>query len=75
MKLSCKVREDLQIHNPKELESVFIERLIFNKPSLILGTIHKPLGCKFSNNIMKKLLNKARLGNKRGYWWLQLKSD
>ena len=45
MKLSCKVREDLQIHNPKELESVFIE-LIPSKPSLILGAIYKhPLAC------------------------------
>ena len=60
-KLSYKVREDLQIHSPKELESVFIELLIPSKPSLISGIMYKHPGMqhfKFNNDFMKKLLKK-----------------
>ena len=59
--LSYRVREDLQIHSSKELESVFIELLIPSKPSLISGTIYKHSGMqhfKFNNDFMKKLLKK-----------------
>ena len=60
--------ENSQIHSPKELESIFIELLIPNKSSLILGTIYKhPIMqlFKFSNDLMKKLHNKISLENKR----------
>ena len=67
-KLSYKVPEDIQIHSPNELESVFIELFILSKPSLITGIIYKDPNMqhfKFSNNFMKKLLNKISLENKR----------
>ena len=67
-KLSYKVRKDLQLHRPKELESVFIELLIPSKSSLILGTIYKHPSMQhfnFNNDFMKKLFNKISLANKR----------
>ena len=62
------MREDLQIHTPNKLESVFIELLIPSKPSLILGTIYKHPSMqhfKFNSDFMKILLNKVSLENKR----------
>ena len=56
-KLSQRVQEDLQIHSPKELESVFIELVIPRKPSLISETIYKHPSMqhfRFNNNFMKK---------------------
>ena len=67
-KLSNRVPEYLQIHSPKELESVFIELLIPSKPSLVLGTIYKYPNMqhfKFNSDFMKKLLNKIGLEKKR----------
>ena len=67
-KLSYRVREDLQIHSPKELETVFIELLISSKPSLKLRTIYKHPSMqhfKFNKDFMKKLLHKISLEKKR----------
>ena len=41
--LQYKVRKDLQIYWPKELESIFIELLFPDKPSFVIGTIYKHL--------------------------------
>ena len=63
-KHSYRVREDLQIHSPKELETVFIP----SKPSLKLRTIYKHTSMqhfKFNKDFMKKLLHKIVLGKKR----------
>ena len=40
-KIPYKLRNDLNVYCPKQLESVFIEVLLSNKPSQIIGTIYK----------------------------------
>ena len=40
-KIPYKLRNDLNVYCPKQLESVFIELLLSNKPSQIIGTIYK----------------------------------
>ena len=62
-----KRRTDLQICCPKELESVFIEVIIPNKQSCILGTIYKHPSIKhfkFNNDHMEELLGVIRHENK-----------
>ena len=40
-KISCKLRNDLNIYCSKQLESVFIEVLIPNKQNQLIGTVYK----------------------------------
>ena len=66
-KLSHKRRTDLQICCSKELESVFIEVMIPNKQSYILGTIYKHPSMKhfeFNNEYMEELLRVITHENK-----------
>ena len=65
--LSYKRRTDLQICCSKELESVFIEVMIPNKQSYILGTIYKHPSMKhfkFNNEYMEELLKVITHENK-----------
>ena len=65
--LLYKRRTDLQICCPKELESVFIEVIIPNKQSCILGTIYKHPSMKhfkFNNDYMEELLRVITHENK-----------
>ena len=61
--LSYKLRKDLQIYCPKELESTFIELLISNRQSHLIGVVYKHPSMKhykFNNNFMNTLLEKLR---------------
>ena len=61
--LSYKLRKDLQIYCPKELESTFIELLISNRQSHLIGVFYKHPSMKhykFNNNFMNTLLEKLR---------------
>ena len=61
--LSYKLRKDLQIYCPKELESTFIELLISNLQSHLIGVVYKHPSMKhykFNNNFMNTLLEKLR---------------
>jgi hypothetical protein len=40
-KHSYKIRNDLNIHKKKELESIFIEIIVNNKPNIIVGCIYR----------------------------------
>ena len=40
-KISYKIRNDLNMYNPKELESIFIDILRLDLPGGIVGTIYK----------------------------------
>ena len=40
-KIPYKLQNDLNVYCPKQLESIFIEVLLFNKPSQIIATIYK----------------------------------
>ena len=63
-KFSCKPRKDLQIYCPKELESVFIELTIPNKPNFIVGAVYKHPSMqhyKFNNDFLENLLNEITL--------------
>ena len=65
--LLYKRRIDLQICCPKELESVFIEVMVPNKQSYILGTIYRHLSMnhvKFDNKYMEELLRVITHENK-----------
>ena len=65
--LSYKRRTDLQICCSKELESVFIEVMVPNKQSYILGTIYKHPSMKhfkFNNEYMEELLRVITHENK-----------
>ena len=55
--LSCRSRKDLQIYSSKELESVFIELLILNKWSYMIGTVYKhpPMKHFKFNELMRNL--------------------
>ena len=66
--LSYKPRKDLQIYCPKKLESTFIEVLIPNKKSHLIGVVYKHPSMKhykFNNNFMTTVLEKLTLENKR----------
>ena len=65
--LQHKVRKDLQIYCFKELESVFIEHILSNKPGFV-GTIYKhPTMQNYELNIdlMENPLNKIKEESKR----------
>ena len=65
--LSYKGRTDLQICCPKELESLFIEVMIPNKQSYILGTTYKHPSMKhfkFNNEYIEELLRLITIENK-----------
>ena len=65
--LSYKPRKDLQIYCPKELESTFIELLIPNRQSHLIGVVYNYSSMKngkFNNNFMNALLEKLTLENK-----------
>ena len=61
-KLSYRLRSDLNICSPKELESTFVEILILKKQNLIVGTIynHSPMKLHKFNNIFLELLFKTK---------------
>ena len=59
--LSYKPRKDIQIYYPKELESIFIEVLIPDKKSNLIGVVYKHLSMKhykFNNGFLNTLLEK-----------------
>ena len=65
--LSYKPRKDLQIYCPKELESTFIELLIPNRQSHVIGVVYKHPSMKhykFNNDFMNTLLQKLTSENK-----------
>ena len=56
-KVPYKLRNDLNVYCPKQLESVFTEVLLCNEPSQIIGTIckHPPMNVStFTNDHLKK---------------------
>ena len=66
-KFSYKPHKDLQIYCPKELESVFIELTIRNKPNFMIGAMYKNPSmqhCKFNNDFLQNLLNKIQTEKK-----------
>ena len=66
-KFSYKQCKDLQIYCPKELESVFIELTIPNKPNFIVGAMYKHPSMqhyKFNNDFLQNLLNKIQTEKK-----------
>ena len=66
-KCSYKPRKDLQVYCPKELESVFIELTIPNKPNFIVGAMYKYPSMqhyKFNNDFLQNLLNKIQTEKK-----------
>ena len=65
--ISYVLQNDLQIYSLKELESIFIEIVITNKPSPILGTIYKHPSMKpykFNNKFLEPLLSKTKAEGK-----------
>ena len=66
-KVSYKLRSDLNIYCPKQLESVFIEVLLPNQKNHIIGVIYKHPSMnvsKFTNEYFNDLLNRIRFENK-----------
>ena len=60
-------RTDLQVYCPKELESVFIELTIPNKPNFIVNAVFKHPSLqhyKFNNDFLLNLLNKIQTERK-----------
>ena len=58
-RISYKLRNDLDVYCPKQLESVLIEVLFSNKPSQIINTIYKHPSMNvstFTNDHLKKYL-------------------
>ena len=58
---------DIQLYSPRELESIFIEIVVPNKPNSILGTIYqhpsmKPY--KFNSEFLEPLLSKIKAEGK-----------
>ena len=49
---SYKQRKDLQIYYPKELESMFIELTIPNKPNFTVGAMYKHPSMQHTNSTM-----------------------
>ena len=66
-KLSYKNRPDLQIYNPKHLESTFIEILLPYKFNFIIGTVYKhpPMKPYSFNTSFSQLLQKIKRENKK----------
>ena len=66
-KLSYKNRPDLQIYNPKHLESTFIEILLPYKSNFIIGTVYKhpPMKPYSFNTSFSQLLQKIKRENKK----------
>ena len=65
--LSYKPRKDLHIYCPNKLESTYIEVLIPNKKSHLIGVVYKRPSMKhykFNNDFMNTLLEKLTLENK-----------
>ena len=70
--LSYKPRKDLQIYCPKELESTFIELLIPNRQSHLVGVVYKHPSVKhykFNNDFMNTLLKKLTLEKTFYHYW------
>ena len=69
-KVSYKLRKDLHIYCsycPKELETVFIEFIIPNKPNFNVGAVCKHPSiqrCRLNNNFLENLLNKIQTEKK-----------
>ena len=66
-KVPYKLRNDLNVYCPKQLESVFTEVLLCNEPSQIIGTIckHPSMNVStFTNHHLKKTLNAIHYENK-----------
>ena len=66
-KIPCKLPNDLNVYCPTQLESVFIEVFLSNKPSQIIGTIYKHPSMNvstFTNNHLKNMLNAIHHENK-----------
>ena len=66
-KILYNLRNDLKVYCPKQLESVFIEVLLSNKPSQIIGTIYKHPSMNvstFINDHLKNMLNAIHFENK-----------
>ena len=62
---------DLQIYSLKDLESIFIEITIPNKPSSLLGTIYKHPSMKpykFNNEFLEPFLSKIKAKIKLHFW-------
>ena len=65
--ISFVLQRDLQIYSPKELEPIFIEITILNKPSSLLGTIYKHPSMKpytLNNKFLEPLLSKIKAEDK-----------
>ena len=65
--ISYVLQRDLQIYSPKELEPIFIEITILNKPSSLLGTIYKHPSMKpytLNNKFLEPLLSKIKAEDK-----------
>ena len=65
--ISYVLQRDLQIYSPKELEPIFIEITILNKPSSLLGTIYKHPSTKpytLNNKFLEPLLSKIKAEDK-----------
>ena len=66
-KIPYKLRNDLNVYCPKQLESVFIEVLLSNKPGQTIGTIYKHPSRNvytFANDHLKIMLNEIHQENK-----------
>ena len=65
--LSYKPRKGLQIYSSKELELMFIELLIPNKQSYVIGTVYKhpPMQHFKFNELMRNLLTEINHENKK----------
>ena len=62
-KISNKLRNDLNIYCSKQLESVFIEILIWNKQNQLLGTVYKHPSTnvsKFNHEYLTDILTKIK---------------
>ena len=66
-KIPYKLRNDLNVYCPKQLESVFIEVLLSNKPSQIISTTYEYPSMNvstFTNDHLKNMLNAIHYENK-----------
>ena len=66
-KISYKLRNDLNLYYSKQLESVFIEVLIPNKPNQLIGTVYKHSSMnvsKFNHEYLADILTKIKNENR-----------